>query len=58
MQNIYQQRQRAIRDKKIISLYPRLTMAEIGKRFKLTRKRISQILKKVEHKEKSNPNLG
>ena len=55
MQNIYQQRQRAIRDKKIISLYPRLTMEEIGKRFKLTRKRISQILKKV---EVGNTNLG
>jgi hypothetical protein len=45
MQNIYQQKEREKRDKEIKKLYPILTMEEIATKFKLTRKRISQIIK-------------
>ena len=46
MENPKQKLQREKRDKEILKLYPNLTMEEIGKRYKLTRKRISQIIKR------------
>ena len=46
MENPIQKKRRAERDKEIMNLYPNLTMEEIGKRYGLTRRRISQIIKK------------
>jgi len=45
MQNPYQQKQREKRDKQIRKLYPKMTMAQIGQKFGITKQRAQQILK-------------
>ena len=45
MENPIQKKQREKRDKEIRKLYPALTLDEIGKKYKLSRERIRQIIK-------------
>ena len=47
MENPKQKRERQERDRDIRKLYPDLTLEEIGKRYKLSRERVNQIVKKV-----------
>jgi len=44
-ENKYQKKQRAIRDKKIVKLYPKMTLQKIGDKNGLSRERIRQIIK-------------
>ena len=56
MENPKQKLQRQKRDKEILKLYPDLTMEEIGKRYKISRRRISQIIKRLVKVEQNNKN--
>jgi len=44
-ENLTQKERRKKRDKEIRKLYPSLTMEEIGKRYKISRERVRQIVK-------------
>lgn len=44
MENPKQKQLREKRDKEIKKIYPDLTMEEIGRRYKITRRRVSQII--------------
>ena len=46
-QNPIQKQKLDVRNKEIISLYPQLTLMEIGKRYNLTRQRVQKIIAKV-----------
>ena len=47
MENLIQKIERQKRDKEIQKKYPALTLAELAKRYKLSRERIRQIIVKV-----------
>jgi len=46
-ENPKQKEYRKKRDKEILELYPLLTLDEIGKKYKITRERVRQIIQKV-----------
>ncbi len=54
MENPKQKEERAKRDAEIAKLYPNLTLMEIGKKYRLSKSRLSQIIvkAKVEKVEK------
>ncbi len=45
MENPKQKKEREKRDRAICKLYPDLTLEEIGKRYKITKERVNQIIK-------------
>lgn len=51
-QNPIQKQKLDERNKEIISLYPQLTLMEIGKKYDLTRQRVQKIIAKVGSQEK------
>ena len=54
MENQKQKEDREKRDKEIADLYPQLTLMEIGKKYDLTRGRVSQIINKQNETNKGS----